>query len=175
MRSTNRGRLSGRTAFLAVGGVLALGGLLSRRYSPDPSHPRVFRWYKSLDTPPLKPPDLVFGAIWPVLQGLVSVGAYRLMRAPKSPPRDQALALWAANIVLVTAYATIVFGRRSLSGGVAASGLLVLGAAAFVERAARVDRAAALTGVPFALWSAFGGLLTESLRERNPDLDGDDP
>jgi translocator protein len=82
----------------------------------------MFRWYRSLDTPPCKPPDPVFGAIRPALQRLVSVGACRPIRSPRSSARDEALALRAANVGLVTACATIFFGRRSLSsGGVAAA------------------------------------------------------
>jgi hypothetical protein len=30
-------------------------------------------------------------------------------------------------------------------------------------------------GVPFTAWTAFGDIMTEDLRERNPDLDGNDP
>ena len=53
-------------------------------------------------------------------------------------------------------------------------GLLVASCAAFVERASRVDPVAAALGVPITAWSAFGDALTEDLRERNPDLDGQD-
>lgn len=103
------------------------------------------------------------------------MGAYRLMRAPQSPARDQAIALWALNLALVSGYGKIFFGKRSLSGGLAEGLLIVLTGAAFIERAARVDGIAAATGVPFTLWSAFGSLLTEDMRERNPHLDGRDP
>jgi hypothetical protein len=33
----------------------------------------------------------------------------------------------------------------------------------------------AALGIPFTAWTAFGDVMTENLRERNPDLDGSDP
>ena len=97
------GRVSPMTAALAVGGVLVLTGLISRRYSPDPTHPGIRRWYNRLDKPGYKPPDPVFGAAWPVLNTLLSVGAYRLLREPQSRERDTAIVLWALSLALVTA------------------------------------------------------------------------
>jgi tryptophan-rich sensory protein len=151
-----------------------LSGLVASRNAPTPDRPRTARWYKRLDKPGWKPPDFLFGAIWPLLQSLASWGAWRLMRAPQSKERDEALGLWAAVLTLVTGWAKLFFGKRSITGGLIDAVLLTLAAAAFVERAARVDRTAALAGVPITLWSAFGALMTENLRERNPRLDGRD-
>jgi len=169
------GRIPAAAAALVAGGALLLSGLISQRTSPDPSHPRIRRWYKSLDTPSYKPPDAVFGGVWPVLETLLSVGAYRLMRRPRSPERDQALALWALALALTTGYGQTFFGNRSLTGASIEGAALVAVAAAFIERASRVDGVAAATAVPFALWTSFGEVLTEDIRERNPDLDGRDP
>ena len=168
------GGLSQVTAALAVGGVLLACGLISRRYSPDPTHPNIRRWYKRLDKPGYKPPDAVFGAAWPVLNTLQSAGAYRLLRAPRSPERDVAIGLWLLSQALVTTYGKVAFGDRNLTGGVVTATALVAACAAFVERAARIDPVAAALGVPITAWSAFGDVLTEDLRERNPALDGHD-
>lgn len=164
--------LSPLAAALTVGGVLLGCGLISRRYSPDPSHPDIRRWYKRLDKPSYKPPDPVVGAAWPVVNSLQSAGAYRLLRTPAGPERDVAVGLWLLCQALVTAYGKVAFGDKSLTGGVVTGTALVAASAAFIERAARIDGAAAALGVPHAAWSAFGDVLTEDLRERNPDLDG---
>ena len=166
--------MSPMTAALAVGGGLVLTGLISRRYSPDPTHPGIRRWYDKLDKPGYKPPDPVFGAAWPVLNTLMSVGAYRLLREPESRERDTAVAMWALSLALATAYGKVAFGERSLTGGVVTATALVAACAAYVERAARVDPLAAALGVPITLWSAFGDALTADLRERNPEPDGRD-
>ena len=167
--------LSPVTAALIVGGVQVLSGLFSRRYSPDPTHPEIRDWYDSLEKPSYKPPDPVFGAAWPVVTTLLGIGAYRLMRQPRSPERDTALTLWAFNIAMTSGWTKIFFGERSITGGAVAGAVMIAGGAAYVERASRVDRTAAALGVPFTAWTAFGDVMTEDLRERNPDLDGSDP
>ena len=168
----SRPGLSPLAAALTVGCVFLGFGLASRRYSPDPSHPDIRRWYGRLDKPGYKPPDAVFGAAWPVLNAMQAAGAYRLLRAPAGAERDAAIALWLLSQALVTAYGKIAFGEKSLTGGVVAATALVAASGAFVERAARVDPVAAALGVPITAWSAFGDALTEDLRERNSDLDG---
>lgn len=86
--------------------------------------------------------------------------------------RDVAIGLWLLSQALVTSYGKVTFGDKSLTGGVVTATALVAACAAYVERAARVDGVAAVLGVPITAWSAFGDMLTEDLRERNPDLDG---
>jgi benzodiazapine receptor len=172
-RGKPRGRseISSGGALFVVAGVLAAAGLISRRYSPDPSHPRIRQWYDELEKPSYKPPDPVFGAAWPVLETVHSYGAYRLMRLPRTPERDAALALWLLNISLVTGWAKIFFGERNITGAAVESAAIVASSTAFIERASRVDGIAAASAVPFALWSAFGGAMTEHIRERNPGMD----
>lgn len=164
--------LSPGLALLAVAGVLATAGVVASRYSPDPRHPRIQRWYGELDKPSWKPPDPVFGAVWPVLETLHSYGAFRLMRAPSSPERNEALGLWLADIGLATGWAGVFFGKRSLTGGVVDAALLVLSGLGYVRRAAKVDEVAAWAAVPFVSWSVFGGIMTAVIRARNPGHDG---
>jgi tryptophan-rich sensory protein len=173
--SSRKPGLSPITAALIVGSVQVLSGLFSRRYSPDPSHPDIRDWYDSLEKPSYKPPDPVFGAAWPVVTTLLGIGAYRLMRQPRSPERDAALALWAFNIAMTSGWTKIFFGERNITGGAVAGAAMIAGGAAYIERASRVDGTAAALGIPFTAWTAFGDLMTEDLRERNPDLDGSDP
>lgn len=171
-RDAPRRGLSPLAAALTVGSVLLGCGLISRRYSPDPSHPDIRHWYTRLDKPGYKPPDPIFGAAWPVMNSLQSVGAYRLLRTQGGPERDAAIGLWLLSQALVTTYGKVAFGEKSLTGGVVTATALVAACAAFVERAARIDGVAAALGVPITAWSAFGDVLTEDLRERNRDLDG---
>jgi hypothetical protein len=89
LRQAPRGGFSPWAAIGTIGGVLLAAGIVARRYSPDPSHPRIQRWYGALEKPSYKPPDLVFGAAWPVVQSIHSMGAYRLMRMEPSPERDR--------------------------------------------------------------------------------------
>ena len=171
MTYENRQGLSGTTAALIVGGALVASGLISRRYSPDPTHPRLRRWYKRLDKPEITPPDPVFGAAWPVLLTGLGIGAYRLLKAPATPARNGAVALAATTLALVTGYSKLTFGDRNLTDGFVESEVLVAVAASYVGVASTVDRKAAALGAPLVLWSTFGSWLTLQLKRRNPELD----
>lgn len=171
MEQSSHRALSPAAAAAVVGGALVVSGLISQRYSPDPRHPRILRWYRALDKPAIKPPDPVFAAGWPVLLTGLGAGAYRLLRASPSRERTVALGLAGLTLGLVTAYNKITFGDRSLTGGVAESGVLVGVAVSYVAVASGVDRTAAALGAPLAAWSAFGGWLTVELQRRNPRLD----
>ena len=59
--------LSPWAALAIAGGAMAVSGLIGRRYSPQPSHPGIERWYRGLDKPSYTPPDPVFGGVWPAL------------------------------------------------------------------------------------------------------------
>ena len=168
---SGRHGLTPREAVAAVASVLMLSGILSRPYSPDPTHPRLRRWYKRLDKSALTPPDAVFGGVWPVLLSALGYGTYRLLRRPPTPQRNTAVALSAATVGLVTLYSKITFGNRDLTGGTRESAVLVATAAAYVAVAAQTDTTAAALGAPLALWSSFGGWLTRDLARRNPGLD----
>lgn len=168
---SGRPGLAAPAAIAAVASVLTLSGILSRPYSPDPTHPRLRRWYKRLDKPAVTPPDAVFGGVWPVLRSALGYGTYRLLRRPPTAQRNTAVALSAATVGLVTLYSKITFGDRNLTGGTTESAALVATAAAYVAVAAQTDTTAAALGAPLALWSSFGGWLTHDLARRNPEMD----
>ncbi len=172
MENTSNGAgLDRGTAAAIVVGALFVSGLVSRRYSPDPTHPRLRRWYKSLDKPGITPPDAVFGAAWPVLLTGLGAGAYRLLRQPPAPSRTASVALAGLTLAMVTGYSKVAFGDRNLTGGTTESRALVAVAATYVTVAAASDRRAAALGVPLMLWSMFGSWLTAQLKQRNPALD----
>lgn len=167
-----RGRVSPMAALAVTAGAYILANLVETRTSPGPQNPSTQRWYRALEKPPVTPPDAVFGGIWPILQGLITYGAFRLMRHPSSPERNTALGLWGGTLALVAAWGDIFFGARRLKWGTIEAAALVATAAAYVERAARVDRVAALAGLPITLWSIFGTYLTGDIARRNPEFEG---
>ena len=155
-------------ALAVAGGAVALSALVGRRYSPDRSHPGIDRWYHDLDKPGFTPPDPVFAAVWPVLEALLAAGGYRLLRAPNTPERNVALALWLVNVAMIGGWTKVFFGERSLTGGAVGAAAMIGTGAAYVERASRVDDLAAAAGVPFTAWVAFATVLSEEIRRRNP-------
>lgn len=160
-------RFSRLAAAGIAGGVLAASALVGRRNAPDPSHPRTRAWYKRLRKPGFTPPDPVFAAVWPVLEAGLAAGGYRLLRANPSPDRTRALALWFASSAGVGGWTELFFRRHALGASTGAAAAMVATGAAYGVSAARVDRVAAATAVPFVAWLGFATLLAERVRERN--------
>jgi len=160
--------LSRPAAALVAAAVLGVSAIIGRRNAPDPSHPRIRRWYRRLDKPGFTPPDAVFGAVWPVLETGLAVGGYRLLCRPRGPARDAAVALWLVDAAMVGGWTELFFRRRALGAGAVAAGTMAVGGAALATTAWRVDRVAAATALPFAAWTGFATLLAERVRARNP-------
>lgn len=163
---TKRG-LSPLAAGAIVAGVLGVSALLGRRNAPEPSHPRIDRWYHRLSKPPFTPPDAVFGAVWPVLETAMAAGGYRLLRAEPSVARNAAVGLWLADSAMIGGWTELFFRRRLLGSSTAAAGVMAAGSAAYVATAWRVDRPAAAAGAPLTLWLGFATLLAEEIWRRN--------
>lgn len=160
----------GLSPVLAIGAVAAIMGAsaaVARRNSPDPSHPRIRRWYGRLNKPGFTPPDPVFGAVWPVLESGLAFGGYRLLRQPSGPSRNAALGLWAVTTAMVGGWTQIFFAERKLGASAVASGAMLAAGAGYVVTAARVDRPAAAAAVPFVAWLGFATLLAEQVWRRN--------
>jgi len=171
MSVPDRTAASGLSPFLAGGivlGVLGLSAALGRRNAPDPSHPMIRRWYMRLDKPDFTPPDAVFGAVWPVLETGLAVGGYRLMRQPAAPRRNLSIALWLLNTALIGGWTQIFVRERALGGSAVASATMLVTGTAYAATAAKVDRVAQATAIPFVAWLGFAALLAERIWQRNP-------
>lgn len=132
-----------------------------------PSRPASALWYLQLSKPAFKPPDPVIPLAWGVIDAALAVGAYRLLRRPAEPSRNRALAWWALNVSLIGAWSGIFFGRRDLPASTVVAAAMIGTGAAYVTEARRVDRPAAVAGLPFVAWVAFATVLTAALWRRN--------
>ncbi len=136
-------RPAGLSPFLAgsiVVGVLGLSALIGRRNAPDPSHPGIRNWYRSLDKPVFTPPDALFGAVWPLLETGMAVGGYRLLRRTPSTWRNASIGLWLATTGMIGGWTEIFFHKRALAPSAAASGAMLATTAAYVVTTRKVDR-----------------------------------
>lgn len=163
-----RAGVSGLLAFGAVGVVLGASAMIGRRNAPDPSHPAIRRWHQRLHKPGYTPPDVAFGAVWPLLETGLAVGGYRLLRQPSGPTRNAAVGLWLLNTAMVGGWTQLFFREKRLGAGAAASAAMVVTGAAYAATAAKVDRPAAATALPFVAWLGFATMLAERIRRDNP-------
>ncbi len=132
-----------------------------------PQRPQTAAWYHQLRKPGFQPPDAVIPVAWTLIDLALAVGAYRLLRSPPSPARQQALRWWAGNVAMVGGWSALFFGRRNLPVSTVAAAGMVLSGAAYVARARQVDAPAAAAGVPFVAWVGFATVLTAALWRRN--------
>ena len=83
-RRHRRDGFSPWTALAVAGGVMAVSALIGRRYSPEPSHPDIDRWYHDLDKPSYTPPDPVFGGVWPgPVPSRITAGSVLAISSPR--------------------------------------------------------------------------------------------
>lgn len=149
------------TAIGAVAAAALIGG------SFGPQQPRSAVWYASLRKPPYTPPGPVIGAVWSVLDVLLCITGYRLLRSRPSAPRTVALACWAADLAGLAGFPATFFGGRTLGPSAAVSTALFASASATAATSVHVDPVAAAAGTPLVLWTAFATLLSEELWRRN--------
>lgn len=161
------GTMSPLAALATVAVVLGASAVLGRRNAPDRSHPEIRRWYRTLDKPGFTPPDGVFGAVWPVLESGLATGGYRLLRQPASASRNLAIGLWLVNTAMIGGWTELFFRKKALGPSAAASAAMIATGSGYALAAAKVDRPAAATAVPFVAWIGFATVLAEHIWQRN--------
>jgi translocator protein len=151
-------------AFLAIGGV-ATAALIGGSYGPQDLS--TGRWYARLRKPQYTPPGPVFGVVWSVLDVLLCVTGYRLLRSRPGVARTAALTSWAGNVAGLAGFPIIFFGKKKLGAGAAVTSAMFASASATVATSVHADPVAALAGTPLLLWTAFATLLGEEVWRRN--------
>jgi tryptophan-rich sensory protein len=102
-----------------------------------------------------------------MLDGLLWYSGARLLAAPARARRNVALGLWGLSVLGVGGFSWVLFGRKRLDAAAGVTAGMVGTSVGFVAAAAKVDRPAALAGVPLAAWVMFAFLLQEEVWRRN--------
>jgi benzodiazapine receptor len=146
---------------LAIGGVTAaaavLGSVATNRSVHSP-------WYRK---PSFQPPARAFGPVWTALYVAMAASAYRVWRAPPSPARTRALALWSTQLVLNTAWSWLFFGARKPAAALIDLTGMWATIAAYANEARKVDPIAAWLIAPYLAWTTFAGVLNEEIVRLN--------
>lgn len=153
-------------AFLGFGAAVAATAWFGSRYSPK--NPKTRLWYKSLDKPAFNPPDKVFPAVWSALYPLMAISGWRAWRAQDSPARSHALRLWKAQLIANAEWTLLFFGEHQPKKALTDAILLETLILRYIRTVNDVDKAAALTMVPYAAWTAFAIILNAEIARRNP-------
>ncbi len=154
-------------ALSLVAAVFVANGVVGQKFSPAPTNPKIRRWYKRLEKPAFTPPGPVFALAWTAIELGLSYGGYRLLRRRPSPQRNVALALWGLNMAMIGGWSALFFGGKAVGASALASTAMIGTATGLAATAAKVDRTAALTTVPFVAWLCFATALAEEVWRRN--------
>jgi benzodiazapine receptor/tryptophan-rich sensory protein len=160
------GRFSKPAAATLAATALVAPALSSLRYSPSRSLLTVV-WFALLRKPRFNPPSVVFPIAWTAIDASLAVGAFRLARLPSTPERNRALALFAANVAMISGWSRLFFGSHKLGAAAAGSALIGATATAYVVAAHKVDKPAAATAVPLVAWVAFATVLSTAIWKLN--------
>jgi len=153
------------TAALFAISAVATAAVIGGSYGPQ--HPRAALWYASLRKPSYTPPGPVIGGVWGMLEILLCITGYRLLRSRNGTARTVALAGWSANLAGLAGFPAMFFGRKQLGFSASVSSAMFASASATTAAALRADPVAAMTSTPLLLWTAFATFLGEEIWRRN--------
>jgi translocator protein len=124
-------------------------------------------WYFSLDQPPWKPPDWLFGPAWLTIYALTALSAVAAWEQAPTPARRHGLWLaYGINSVLNVLWSVLFFSLRRPDWalvGVVLLGLSVIGLMA----ASRHVRRSVWLLTPYLLWVVFAGVLNLAVVQLN--------
>ena len=148
---------------LAVG---LLGSLPTARAIPI--------WYRTLDKPSWKPPDVVFGPVWTTLYLLMGIALVLVRRAAGRTPGRTAAEARRAQVVfwlqlaLNLAWSLVFFGARSPRAGLVVIALLWASIVVTIVEFGRIRSSAAVLLAPYLAWVSFASVLNAEIVHRNP-------
>lgn len=135
--------------------VLVLGGGLAIGAATAPG-----AWYAGLTKPSFNPPNWIFAPVWSALYVMIAIAGGRAWTADHGRPL---MRLWWTQLALNFAWSPIFFSAHSLDLALGVILLLLIAILAFIAKAWRHDRIAALLFLPYAAWVAFAAVLNGAL------------
>ena len=124
-------------------------------------------WYRSLEQPPWKPPDWLFGPAWLTIYVLTAVSAVHAWTTAPSVARRRLLAAaYAVNAVLNVAWSVLFFSLRRPDWALWDVVGLGLSVAAVMVASRHAPRSVWLL-LPYLLWVVFAGVLNAAVVDLN--------
>jgi tryptophan-rich sensory protein len=139
--------------------VCELAGIIGSFFTA----PSIPGWYAGLIKPPFNPPNWVFAPVWTILYALMGLAAYLVYdKGPQRSGVSQALAVFAAQLVLNALWSIVFFGAHMILG--AAVVIIVLWGMilASIWLFSKISRTAAYLLIPYILWVSFAMILNIS-------------
>lgn len=105
--------------------------------------------------PPLSPPSIVFGIVWPILFALMGIGVGLIWLAPPSRSRKKALAVFFVQLILNFIWPIVFFNAQAYGWAALLLVILWLTVLWMVLLFMSTEPLAGWLQVPYLLWLAF--------------------
>ncbi|NQU42234.1 tryptophan-rich sensory protein [bacterium] len=116
-------------------------------------------WYSTLNSPPLTPPDWVFGPVWTILYFMIAVSIFLFLKNYNRRAGYEPYVLIALNLISNFAWTGIFFGLKS--PGLALIDILFLDVTLvlMIWYFWHTNRASSILLCPYLLWVLFATYL----------------
>jgi tryptophan-rich sensory protein len=127
----------------------------------------VGTWYLTLEKPPFNPPNWIFAPVWSALYLMIAIAGWRTWRRSAGPRRQLALTAYAVQLALNLSWSFVFFGAHLIGPALAVIASLLAAILVNAFLFWRIDRAAGVLLLPYAVWVSFATLLNAALWRLN--------
>jgi tryptophan-rich sensory protein len=120
-------------------------------------------WYRTIQKPSWNPPNWVFGPVWTSLYILMGIAMFLIWTRPKSPLRQRALYLNAAQLVLNFFWSLIFFNLHAIGWALLEIGVLWALIVSTMFAYDKVYKPAAWLLLPYIVWVTFATMLNGAI------------
>ena len=123
----------------------------------------VSDWFLTLNKPVFNPPSYLFSPVWTTLYILMGISLFLIWRSPKGKKRNDALMIFALQLLLNFAWSFFFFYFRQI--GIALADIIILWMLilAMIIMFYRVSKTAAWLQIPYILWVSFATALNTGI------------
>jgi tryptophan-rich sensory protein len=129
--------------------------------------PAIPGWYAQLAKPSFTPPNQVFAPVWTTLYVMMAIAAWLVWKSVH-PDRFRALAAWAVQLALNSAWSLLFFGLNRIGLALIDIAVLLLAIVVTIRLSARVAPLAAWLLVPYLAWVGYATALNIAIWRLNP-------
>jgi translocator protein len=124
-------------------------------------------WYATLKKPSFNPPNYLFGPVWTILYILMGIAAYLIWTSGWNSVTKIALAVFAVQLILNTAWSILFFGLQNPFIAFIEIIFLWLAIVATIVLFYRISPAASYLLIPYLLWVSFASVLNFAIWRLN--------
>lgn len=125
--------------------------------------PSITIWYASLNKPFFTPPGWLFGPAWTILYILMAIALFLIWSLPESKARNQAIALFAGQLIMNVLWSVGFFGFHNILLGVALILVLLALIVLTTYEFYKLSKPAAYAMIPYILWVSFATCLNAAV------------